>query len=141
MFDDMRMAPIPADVDADLFERERGTGDEDNRGWSPIVSGCSLRGYRVHNGAGEELGSIEDVAIDERFGRIAYAVLSFGGVLGIGSKLFAVPWAALTFDRDNREAVLDIDRGSLEQAEGFNREHWPAAPDETFLHPAASGSR
>ena len=141
MFDDMRMAPIPTDVDADLFERQASPGADDDRVWSPVVGACDLRGYLVRNGSGEELGSIEDVAIDDRFGRVVYAVLSFGGVLGIGSKLFAVPWGALSFGRENRQAILEIDRRSLEEAEGFNRDHWPAAADLMFLQPAASGSR
>src|SRR5262245_1280011 len=65
-----------------------------------VLSADTLTGDKVVNAAGEDLGKIEDFMLDVESGRIRYAVLSFGGVLGLGSKLFAVPPEALTVDMD-----------------------------------------
>ncbi len=63
-----------------------------------VLSASTLTGDRVRNAAGEDLGKVEEIMLDVPGGRIAYAVLSFGGMLGIGDKLFAVPWSALRLD-------------------------------------------
>ena len=60
-----------------------------------VLSASTLQGDRVRNSAGEDLGKVDQIMIDIPSGRVAYVVLSFGGVLGIGNKLFAVPWRAL----------------------------------------------
>jgi len=75
--------------------------------------------------SGEDLGKLEEIMLDMDGGRVAYAVLSFGGVLGMGNKLFAVPWDALTVDTENKELVLNIDRETLENAPGFDKDNWP----------------
>ena len=85
----------------------------------------SIIGSTVCNGVGENLGKIEDIVIDTRNDRIAYAVLSFGGVLGIGEKYFAVPWHTLKFNATDQRAVLEIDRQRLENAPGFDKQDWP----------------
>jgi hypothetical protein len=84
-----------------------------------LLSASTLSGDRVFNVAGEDLGKIEDFMLDMETGRIAYAVLSFGGVLGIGGKLFAVPPEALTLDEDKRCFVLDASYDELAKAPGF----------------------
>src|SRR3569623_2906303 len=63
-----------------------------------VMAADTLQGDKVVNPKGENLGKIEDIMIDVASGRVAYAVLSFGGILGIGDKLFAIPWHALTLD-------------------------------------------
>ena len=63
--------------------------------------------------------------LDSAPGRIAYAVLSFGGFLGLGDKLFAVPWNALRFDPQSEAFVLNADKRFLENAPGFDKENWP----------------
>ena len=63
--------------------------------------------------------------IDLPSGRIAYAVLSFGGFLGMGEKLFAVPWNALTVDEDQKQIVLNADKEQLKNAPGFDKDDWP----------------
>jgi hypothetical protein len=88
---------------------------------------------RVRNPAGEPLGQVKEFAIDLETGRIAYAVLAFGGLLGVGRKLFAIPWQALTLDEDRNEFILDVDREMLEDAPGFDRDEWPATPDREFV--------
>ncbi len=90
-----------------------------------ILSASTIIGDSVRNPAGEDLGSIKELMLDVHNGRIAYAVLSFGGFLGFGSKLFAVPWPALTLDADNHCFVLNADKERLEQAPGFDKDNWP----------------
>jgi sporulation protein YlmC with PRC-barrel domain len=94
-----------------------------------VLSASSLAGDRVRNTAGEDLGKIEEIMIDIHSGRVAYAVLSFGGFLGMGNKLFAVPWHALSVDLHNQEFVLDVSRETLENAPGFDKDDWPDMAD------------
>src|SRR6266542_2627241 len=90
-----------------------------------VLSAGTLTGDRVRNSAGEDLGKIEEIMIDIPTGRVAYAVLSFGGFLGMGNKLFAVPWEALTVDEVNHEFVMNADKQMLESAPGFDKDNWP----------------
>jgi hypothetical protein len=97
----------------------------------------TLAGDKVVNGAGEDLGSIQDIMIDVPSGRVAYAVLSFGGFLGMADKLFAIPWHALKLDADNKCFVLDVPKDRLKTAPGFDKSRWPSMADErwaTELH-------
>jgi len=96
-----------------------------------ILSAETLIGTEVQNSGGENLGEIEALMIDINQGCIAYAVLSFGGFLGVGDKLFAVPWESLTIDADEEAFILDIDKETLEDAPGFDRDDWPNAASET----------
>lgn len=99
-----------------------------------VMASDSLEGDRVVNARGENIGKIRDIMIDVPTGRVAYAVLSFGGVMGIGSKLFAVPWSALTLDTDNKCFVMDIDKERLENAPGFDKDDWPNMADPQFAN-------
>jgi sporulation protein YlmC with PRC-barrel domain len=101
-------------------------------GTSRLFAASTLLGERVRNLAGEELGNIEELMVDLTSGRIAYAVLSFGGFLGFGSKRFPVPWNALRSDRGAHEIVLDTDRETLERAPHFDREKWPDMANPAF---------
>lgn len=94
-----------------------------------VMAADSLQGDRVVNTRGEVLGDILDIMIDVPSGRVAYVVLSFGGVMGIGDKLFAIPWSALTLDADRKCFVLDIELERLKRAPGFDRHHWPSMAD------------
>ena len=93
------------------------------------LSSSSIHGTDVKNMQGEDLGSVEDLMIDLQEGRIAYAVLSFGGFLGIGNKLFAVPWSALTVNTEDECLILDVNKDRLENAPGFDKDNWPQNPD------------
>ena len=84
------------------------------------------------NRAGENLGEIEELMIDLENGRVAYAVVSFGGFVGIGNKLFAVPFEALELDAENHCFVLDVPREKLEKAPGFDKDKWPDFADPRF---------
>ena len=87
---------------------------------------------QVKNAAGEDLGKIENLMIDLHSGRIAYAVLSFGGFLKMGNKLFAIPWEALKVDSLNKKFILDVDKSRLENAPGFDKDNWPNMADPSF---------
>jgi sporulation protein YlmC with PRC-barrel domain len=105
---------------------------DQNQGQLRLMAASALPGDPVRNTAGEELGAIEEIMLDPESGRIAYAVLSFGGFLGIGEKLFAVPWSALTIDRDEHTYLLDIDQKVLDNAPGFEADNWPDRADPIF---------
>ena len=96
------------------------------------LSATSLNGTKVVNSAGENLGHIEDMMIDLNNGRILYAVLSFGGVMGIGDKLFAVPFGAFTINQHDENFILDVDQEHLENAPGFDKNDWPLSSDMEF---------
>ncbi|KGE00336.1 photosystem reaction center subunit H [Achromobacter sp. RTa] len=97
-----------------------------------IMAADTLEGNDVYNAAGEELGSIKDIMIDVPRGVVAYAVLSRGGLLGMGDKLFAIPWAALTLDTDRKCFILNVDKEVLKNAPGFDKDDWPRMADETW---------
>ena len=81
----------------------------------------TLIGNRVKNAQGEALGKVEDLMLDLEAGRIAYAVVNYGGVMGVGNKLFAVPWSAFTLDTDDHTFVLEVGRDVLDSDEGFDK--------------------
>jgi len=97
-----------------------------------VLSASTLSGDKVRNSHGEDLGKIEDFMLDMDSGRIAYAVLSFGGILGIGDRLFAVPPEALMLDNEEHCFVLDVDKKALENAPGFDKNEWPDFADPSF---------
>lgn len=96
-----------------------------------------VNGMEVRNPVGDKLGDVHDVVIDVTDGRIRYAALSFGGFLGIGDKLFAVPWNAmqLKYDSDAEKYffVLDVDKEMLERAPSFDQDNWPQEADGRWL--------
>jgi sporulation protein YlmC with PRC-barrel domain len=96
---------------------------------SGLLSGQKLFGCKVENPRGEGLGRIEDVMISAEGGRIAYAVVSFGGVLSLGNKFFAFPWSALQVDGPKRKVILNLDKKTLAKAHGFDKDHWPDSSD------------
>lgn len=97
-----------------------------------VMAADTLQGDKVVNRQGESLGEIEHIMLDVPTGRIAYAVLSFGGIMGIGDKLFAIPWSALTLDADRHCFILDMDQDRLRNAPGFDKDHWPSMADRTW---------
>lgn len=84
---------------------------------------------KVVNLSGQYVGKIEELMVDVTTGRVAYAVLSHGGILGIGSKLFALPWSALTVDETKKRFVINVTREVLDRMPGFDKEHWPDLND------------
>ena len=99
---------------------------------TPVLSATSLIGDDVKNTKGENLGDIKDIMIDLDSGRIEYAVLSFGGFLGMGDKLFAVPFEALRVDTADECMILNVDKEKLKSAPGFDKDEWPNFADSSF---------
>ena len=99
-------------------------------GPGPALMGAdTLIGDSVVNAQEENLGDIKEIMLDMRTGQIAYAVLAFGGFLGMGEKLFAVPWQALQLDTVNKRFVLNVDKSRLQNAPGFDPGAWPDMSD------------
>jgi len=92
----------------------------------------TLNGNDVYNQKDEDLGDIKEIMLNMRTGRVSYAVLSFGGFLSLGEKLFAVPWEALTLDTKNKRFVLNVEKNRLENAPGFDKDKWPNMADQTW---------
>lgn len=90
-----------------------------------VFSATTMINDSVQNVLREDLGNIKDLMIDLESGRIVYAVLSFGGILGMGNKLFAVPWSALELDTENEQFVLNVPKKLLKDAPGFDQDNWP----------------
>jgi len=97
-----------------------------------FLTANTVKGDKVINMAGEHLGKIEDLMIDLEYGRIVYAVLSFGGFLGIGNKLFAIPWEALSVRPHENAFALNVNKEVLEKAQGFDKDEWPLTREELF---------
>lgn len=97
-----------------------------------LMGADTLNGNDVYNRAEENLGDIKEIMLDVANGKISYAVLSFGSFLGMGGKLFAVPWSALTLDTENKRFILDVSKERLENAPGFDKDDWPDMADEAW---------
>lgn len=97
-----------------------------------VLAASTLKGNVVKNLAGEKLGTIEEFMIDLENGRVGYCVLSFGGVLGVGDKLFAVPYRSMTLDTVDHTFTLDIARERLASAPGFDKNVWPDMTDRAW---------
>jgi sporulation protein YlmC with PRC-barrel domain len=112
-------------VSQKLFPETDGPGPR-------LMSADSLEGNDVTNAAGDDLGSIEHIMLDVPSGKIAYAVLSFGGMMGMGGKLFAVPWRALKLDTQEKCFVMETSKERLESAPGFDKDKWPSMADQQW---------
>ena len=104
-------------------------GDDDSGPGPQLMGADTLLGNDVYNSDGEDLGDIKEFMIDMASGRVSYAVLSFGGMLGFGDKLFAVPWQAVTLDTANKRFTLAVPKDRLKDAPGFDKDHWPTMAD------------
>ncbi|MDO1451503.1 PRC-barrel domain-containing protein [Rhodocytophaga aerolata] len=101
--------------------------------YSSVLTASSLKGTNIINNKGENLGELKDLMIDLLSGNIAYAVVSFGGFLGMGNKLFAMPWEAFVVDEMKEKLVANIDKEVLENAPGFDENNWPKKPTRDFI--------
>ncbi|HEY9278406.1 MAG TPA: PRC-barrel domain-containing protein [Methylotenera sp.] len=105
----------------------------DGEGPGPRLMGAdTLIGNDVYSRDDTDLGDIKEIMLDTASGNVCYAVLSYGGFLGVGEKLFAVPWKALKLDTVNKRFILDADSSKLESAPGFDKDNWPNMADETW---------
>lgn len=94
-----------------------------------LIAAGQVQGTAVYSLNSEKLGSVEDVMIDKRSGRIAYAVLSFGSFLGVGGHYYPLPWEKLNYDTAKGGYVVDVDRETLEGAPSYS-DHATAAWDD-----------
>ena len=97
-----------------------------------VLSTTAIIGDSVLNLAGEKLGKIEELMLDLEMGRVAYAILSFGGVLGLGEKLYVIPFEALKLDTSREHFTLDVAKDKLKNAPGFDKNNPPKAADRTW---------
>jgi sporulation protein YlmC with PRC-barrel domain len=98
------------------------------------LGASSLIHDRVVNLTGDDIGRIEELMIDVISGRVAYCVLSFGGLLGLGGKLFAMPWSAITVDESKRRFLVNVSKDQLEKVPGFDKDHWPDLSDLDYAN-------
>ena len=96
-----------------------------------FLAATSIIGDKVHDSKDEAMGKIVDIMIDITTAKIDYMVVEFGGFLGMGIKLFAIPFNMLEVDPDKKIFVFKGSREMLEKAPGFDIEHWP---DTNFHH-------
>ena len=97
-----------------------------------FLSATTIIGYKVKNDKGEDLGKIEDLMINLNSTRVNYAVLSFGGFLGLGEKYFAIPMEGLAVDTENKEFILNIPKEKFDVAQGFDKDNWPNMADRKW---------
>jgi sporulation protein YlmC with PRC-barrel domain len=97
-----------------------------------LLSATTITGDDVVNMQQEKLGKIQDVMLDMTRGQIRYAVLASGGFLGMGDRLFAIPWKALKLDKDNKRFMLDVALDRLKDAPGFDKDQWPNMADANW---------
>ncbi|MFM5837006.1 PRC-barrel domain-containing protein [Aeromonas rivipollensis] len=99
---------------------------------SRVLSASTLSGDDVYDPRGEKLGSIKELMLNIENGKVCYAVLSFGGFLSLGEKLFAVPWSALKVDTENKRFIMDTTEERMKNAPGFDSDHWPNMADTSW---------
>jgi sporulation protein YlmC with PRC-barrel domain len=114
-------------------EKKTTPGPDMRKGPGPeLMSADTLSGNDVYNSDGEDLGEVKDFMLNMSDGKVGYAVLSFGTFLGMGEKLFAVPWDALTLDTETKRFILNVDKARLKTAPGFDKNHWPNMADQSW---------
>lgn len=97
-----------------------------------ILTATSIIGDKVINRAGENIGEINNIMVNILDGTIQYLIIEFGGFLGVGEKLFAVPFAAVKLNAKDQNFTLDVEKSFLESAPGFDKEHWPETNSHYF---------
>lgn len=111
-------------------------GDRRHRGMNYPTrwqKASDLIGKNVRNpSANEDLGTLKDIVVDPDSGRILYGVLSYGGFMGLGNKLFAIPWNSLDLAADYKAVNLSVDKERLKAAEGFDEDKWPNMADQQW---------
>jgi len=97
-----------------------------------VMSASSMMKDYVYNRMDEEMGSLKEIMVDVPSGKVAYAVLAVGGFLGMGERLFAIPWTSLTLDEDRKCFVMDANKERFEKAPGFDKNNWPDMADSSW---------
>src|SRR5258708_37903191 len=115
-------------VDTTTTGWRRLEADESDR----LISSQKVDGTSVYNRNGDSLGSVDHLMIDKYTGHVEYAVMSFGGFLGIGDSYHPLPWHALTYDTGQGGYVVDVDRSRLERAPRYTRSNAPDWNDRGY---------
>lgn len=97
-----------------------------------VLSAGSLTSDPVKNASGDKIADVKEIMVDLRDGNVAYVVVAYGGLMGMGEKLFAVPWDAVRVDQEDKAIVLDLDEEVLKTAPGFDPQHWPDWSDPAW---------
>jgi sporulation protein YlmC with PRC-barrel domain len=108
-------------------------GDASRSKTGTLIAASKVEGTAVYNRQGESLGSIYDVMIDKRSGDVAYAVMSFGGFLGIGQRYHPLPWNMLDYDERQSGYVVDLNKEMLEKAPSYAQDQEPNWADQTYV--------
>lgn len=90
-----------------------------------LIASDKVEGTAVYNRQGERLGTVTNFMVDKVSGNVQYAVLSFGGFLGLGSDYYPLPWSMLSYDTDKGGYVVDLDKSRLENAPRYSEENEP----------------
>ena len=104
------------------FDRSRPIEREEGH---RLISSDRVEGTAVYSAKGEKIGTIDHLMIGERSGRVEYAVMSFGGFLGMGESYHPLPWEALDYDTDKDGYVVDVDKERLQQAPSYGEDQRP----------------
>ena len=105
------------DTRDDILERDETTN---------LIASNKVEGTAVYNRAGEKLGTVSHFMVGKRNGRVEYAVMSFGGLFGMGANYHPLPWDVLDYDTDKGGYVVDLDKDRLEGAPSFARDQEPS---------------
>jgi sporulation protein YlmC with PRC-barrel domain len=97
-----------------------------------VLTATSIIGDKVENTKGEPIGKIKDIMLEIHDGKIEYIIIEFGGFMGFGEKLFAIPYSALKLNAKKEDFILDVDIEFLKSAPGFNKDHWPETNSHYF---------
>jgi sporulation protein YlmC with PRC-barrel domain len=97
---------------------------------STVISSDKVEGTSVYNAAGDKLGSIDDLMIDKLSGQVRYAVLEFGGFLGMGTDRYPIPWSMLHYDDNKSGYIVPLDKAKLEKAPKYTDERVPTYDTE-----------
>lgn len=120
------------------YEVDNATGmnHEGPRANTPVrrLTATSIIGDKIENPEGENLGKIDNLMVNLNDGKIEYAVIEFGSFLGIGGKLFAVPFTELQIDPVKEMFVLNRDKDYLKNMPGFDQGHWPDTNSHTYFN-------
>ena len=101
------------------------------------IRASQLIGMNIQNSQDEGVGEVNDIVLNARTGRVRYLAVTYGGFLGVGNKMFAVPFEAFKVrqdpnDKDSYVLMLDVTQKQLEGAQGFDEDHWPDFADRSF---------
>ncbi len=133
----LAIAVSSAVIATSVFAQDAQVSKLDTKTTGANIRASQLIGMNIQNDQAKSVGEVNDVVIDTSTGQIRYAAVTYGGFLGVGNKMFAVPFGAFKFQqdpdhRDKNILVLDVTQKQLEGSTGFDEDHWPNFADQKF---------